>query len=140
MIIMVTLVGITGCSPNELIHPPGSTSPPVTVGRLKDSRLVYIRSDLTWRFIGNQLVIENKNKPIPLDLVEELVGKPLTLKRIEASWTLDSTSDMIRLSDVKLDGEALPENLNISIQPAGHVRVDLGSRQYNLFPGQAMDP
>ena len=137
---MVTLVGITGCSPNELIHPPGSTSPPVTVGRLKDSRLVYIRSDLTWRFIGNQLVIENKNKPIPLDLVEELVGKPLTLKRIEASWTLDSTSDMIRLSDVKLDGEALPGNLNISIQPAGHVRVDLGRRQYNLFPGKAMDP
>ncbi len=137
---MVALVGVIGCSFNELIHPPGSTSTPVTVERLKDSRLVYIRSDLAWNFIGNRLVIENGNQPIPLDLVEELVGKPLTLKRIEASWTLDGTSDMIRLSDVKLDGEALPENLSISIRPAGHVRVDLGSRQYNLFPGKAMDP
>ncbi|MDG2185992.1 MAG: hypothetical protein P8K79_09960 [Mariniblastus sp.] len=137
---MVALVGVAGCFPNELIHPPGSTSTPVTVGRLKDSRLVYIRSDLTWNFIGNRLVIENGNQPIPPDLVEELVGKPLTLKRIEASWTLDGTSDMIRLSDVKLDGEALPANLNISIRPAGHVRVDLGSRQYNLFPGKALDP
>jgi hypothetical protein len=140
MIIMVALVGVIGCSFNELIRPPGSTSTPVTVERLKDSRLVYIRSDLAWNFIGNRLVIENGNQPIPLDLVEELVGKPLTLKRIEASWTLDGTSDMIRLSDVKLDGEALPANLSISIRPAGHVRVDLGSRQYNLFPGKAMDP
>ena len=137
---MVTLVGITGCSFNELVRPPGSTSTPVTVERLKDSRLVYIRSDLTWRFIGTGLVIENKDESIPVDLVQELIGEPATLKRIEADWTLHAASDTIRLSDVRLDGEKIDQILSISIQPAGHVRVDLGSRQYNLFPGKAMDP
>jgi len=137
---MVALIGVTGCSPSELIHPPGSTSTPVTVERLNDSRLVHIRSDLTWRFVGNGLVIENNDESIPVDLVEELIGEPVTLKRIEADWTLNAASDTVRLSDVRLDGEKIDQVLSISIQPAGHVRVNLGSRQYNVFPGQAMDP
>jgi hypothetical protein len=111
---------------------PGGDSP-VTTQRLTGTRLTDIREDLSWTFSDTVVVIENKDQPIPADLVQELLGNRSTPTRIEGTWQLDEQAGVLHLSDVKADGENIDTELAIPIKPAGHVRVDLGSRQYNLL-------
>ena len=139
LVILLLWTGMVGCSLGERFAPPVGTTTPVTTARLKDARLQFIRSDLNWRFPGQQLLIENGGEPLPPDLVEELTGQKATLQQMEATWALNPTADRLQLSDVRLDGEKLDRELTISIEAAGHVRVNLGSRQYNLFPGEAQN-
>ena len=118
--------------------PPGGDSP-VTTQRLTGTRLTDIREDLSWTFSDTVVVIENKDQPIPSDLVEELLGNRSTPTRIEGTWQLDEQAGMLHLSNVKVDGEDIDTELAIPIKPAGHVRVDLGSRQYNLLRSRPED-
>jgi len=118
----------TGCQ-----HAPttGGDSP-VTTQRLTGSRLTDIRENLSWTFSDNTVVIENKDQAIPPDVVQELLGDRPLATRIQATWRLDEKAGMLRLSNAKADGDDSATDINIRINPAGHVRVNLGSRQYNL--------
>ena len=118
---------------------PGGDSP-VTTQRLTGTRLTDIREDLSWTFSDTVVVIENKDQPIPSDLVEELLGNRSTPTRIEGTWQLDEQAGMLHLSNVTADGENIDAELAIPIKAAGHVRVDLGSRQYSLFRSRPKDP
>lgn len=133
---LVFCVFIVGCRDTP---PPGGDSP-VTTQRLTGARLTDIREDLSWTFTDTVVVIENKDQPIPSDLVEALLGGHSTRTRIEASWQLNEKAGLLRLSSMKADGVKIDQETTIPIKPAGHVRVNLGSRQYNLFPGGAKEP
>ncbi len=105
---------------------------PVTTQNLTSTRLTDIRGNLSWSFNDTAVVIENNDQALPSDLVQELLGNFSTATRIEATWRLDEKADMLRLSNAKADGDDIATDLNIPINPAGHVRINLGSRQYNL--------
>jgi hypothetical protein len=59
---------------------------------------------------------------------------------IEASWYLDEDAKTLCLSDVKTDQASIDKEATIPIAPAGRVRVNLGSRQHNMFPDRAKAP
>lgn len=105
---------------------------PVTTQRLTGSHLTDIRENLSWTFSDTTLVIENKDQAIPSDVVQELLGDRSLATRIQATWRLDEKTGMLRLSNAKADGDDIATDINIHINPAGHVRINLGSRQYNL--------
>ncbi|TRZ42622.1 hypothetical protein D4S03_12300 [bacterium] len=128
-------VFLVGC----VVTPPECDSP-VTPQRLTSARLTDIREDLSWSFTDTVVVIQNKDQPIPSDLIETLLGDKTTRTRIEASWQLDEKAGLLRLSSMKVDGEKIDRESVLPIKPAGHVRVNLGTRQYNLFPGGAKGP
>jgi hypothetical protein len=113
---------------------------PVTTERLTNTRLSDIRQELTWKFDDTTVVIENRGQPIPPDLVQELLGDGSVPKRVEAAWLYDEKSGVLRLSDATADGHKIARELVIPIKPAGQVRVNLGSRQYNLFRVKTNDP
>jgi hypothetical protein len=112
----------------------------VTTQRLTGSRLTDIRQDLSWTFDDTTVVIENKGQAIPSDLIQELLGTRSAPNRIEAEWRYDEHTGMLRLSDAKADGEEIATELVIPVKPAGHVRVNLGGRQYNLFRMKTKNP
>lgn len=118
---------------------PGGDSP-VTTQRLTGSRLTDIRQDLSWTFDDTTVVIENNGQTLPSDLVHELLGSGSAPHRIEAAWRYNEHTGMLRLSDAKADGEEIATELVIPVKPAGHVRVNLGGRQYNLFRMKTKDP
>jgi hypothetical protein len=132
-------VFFVGC---EDTPPPPQTGgdTPMTTQRLTATRLADIREGLSWSFADSVVVIENRGQPIPSDLVEDLLGGQSTCKRIEATWQLNEKSGLLRLSSMKVDGEKIDTEATISIKPAGHIRVNLGSRQYNVFSGEAKGP
>ncbi|MBW1641517.1 MAG: hypothetical protein JRJ76_01635 [Deltaproteobacteria bacterium] len=113
---------------------------PVTTQRLTTARLTDIREGLSWTFADSVVVIENKGQLIPSDLVQTLLGGQSTCKCIEATWQLSEKSGLLRLSSMKVDGEKTDTEATISIKPAGHVRVNLGIRQYNVFPNEVKEP
>ena len=122
------------------VPPITGSDAPVTTERLRGSRLVGILQDLSWTFDDTNVVIENKDKTLPLDLVEELLGGGTAPKRVEAAWKYDDKSAVLRLSDATADGHKIAKELNIPIKPAGQVRVNLGRRQYNVFRVKTNDP
>jgi len=129
--IVACLALLIGC---QRAPSPGGDSP-VTTQRLAGGRLTDIRDELSWTFRDTGVVIENNGQPLPSDLIRELLGDQSAPKRIEATWRFDEKVNMLHLSNAKADGENITTELSISIEPAGHVRFNLGNRQYNLFRG-----
>ena len=112
----------------------------MTVERLSGARLNAISGDLAWTFDESVVVIENNDQPIPPDVADVLVREGATPVRVEADWQLDETAGVLHLSSLKADGETIDVELAIPIAPAGHVRVNLGGRQYNVFRNATKDP
>lgn len=105
----------------------------VTTERLSGSRLVDINKNLSWTFDASTVVIENRDRPLPQDLLKELVADGTTPKRVEATWKYDEKLGVLRLSKTMADGNKIDKDSVFPIKPAGQVRVNLGNRQYNLF-------
>ena len=136
--IVATCALLFGCQPPTT--PPLGGNSPVTIQRLSGARLTDIREPLSWRFNNSVVIIEYEGQPIPSDVVEALLGERPAAVRIEASWRLDEEAGTLLLSDVKADEESIEKEVNVTISPAGHIRVNLGSRQYNVFRDSANDP
>lgn len=124
--VAVALAGVVGCRPATT-----GGDIPVTDDRLRDCRLVGLQRDVSWTFVGGDLVIDNGGRPIPEDVVGEVLGPRPAPSVIEARWKLDAPAGVLRLSDVKVDGEAFTGTPCVPIRPAGQVRITLGRRQYN---------
>ncbi len=139
-IVFATCACVVGCRQSQLPAIPTGGDSPVTAQRLTGTRLTDIREPLSWRFKGSTVLLDYAGQPIPSELVEALLGDRLTPVRIEASWHLDEEAGTLHLSDVKADEASIDKEVTISIGPAGHVRVNLGSRQYNMFRDSAEDP
>ena len=107
----------------------------MTTQRLSGARLNDIREPLSWTFNDSIVVIENGDQPIPADVVEALLADRSTPVRIEATWHLDEKAGTLHLSEIMADEERCDKEVAIPIRPAGHVRMNLGTRQYNVFRG-----
>lgn len=106
---------------------------PVTTERLAGRHLVDIHRELSWTFSDTAVVIQNQGEPIPPDLTQELLGDWPTAQRIEATWRFDKNTNTLRLTDAKADGKDIGAEIIVPIQPAGQIRFNLGTRQYNVF-------
>ncbi|MCL4205613.1 MAG: hypothetical protein KJ000_24290 [Pirellulaceae bacterium] len=113
---------------------------PVTATRLTGTRLTDIHRPVSWSFSDRRVTIDNQGQPIPADVVEGVLGDTRTCWRIEADWQLLEQAGVLQLSQCTADGESIAGHLTVPIRPAGHVRVNLGDRQYNMFRGQAATP
>ncbi len=132
VIVLWVLTGfafLVGC---QRAPAPGGDSP-VTTQKLTGSRLTDLREDLSWTFDDTTVVIENNTQPIQSDVVQELLGNHAAPRRIEAAWRYDRNTGMLRLRNATADGEEIATEMVIPVKSAGHVRVNLGGRQYNLF-------
>jgi len=125
MAFCVCLIGCRG-------KPSTGGDSPVTAARLTGTRLVDIRDNVSWDFDGEFVVIENKGQPLPPEVLATVVAGASTCQRVQAAWQLDQTNGMLLLSNILVDGKAVDQKTAISIKPAGHVRVNLGTRQYNM--------
>ena len=112
----------------------------MTSQRLAHARLTDIREPLSWTFNDSIVVIDNGDQAIPSDMVEALLGDGSKPRRIEATWRLDEKVGVLHLSELKADEERIDREAAIPIRPAGHIRVNLGTRQYNVSRGSAKDP
>ena len=113
---------------------------PVTAARLTAMRLTDIRRNVSWTFSDHFVTIENQGQPIPVDVVKLVLGDTRTCTRIEADWQLLEQAGVLQLSQCRADGESIAGDIAVPIRPAGHVRVNLGERQYNMFRGEGMSP
>lgn len=113
---------------------------PVTHERLVGAVLIDIREPLSWSFTDATVLIEYGGEPIPSDVTEALLGDGVRPTHIEASWRLDEANGTVRLTSVTSRTESIDKEVAIPISPAGHVRLNLGSRQYNLFHQRANQP
>jgi hypothetical protein len=95
---------------------------------------------VSWEFSDRIVTIENQGQPIPVDVVESVLGNPRTCTRIEADWQLLEQAGVLQLSQRTADGERIAGHIDVPIRPAGHVRVNLGERQYNMFRGERTAP
>jgi hypothetical protein len=112
----------------------------VTTQRLSGTRLTDIRGDLSWTFDESVVVIDNNDQPIPSDVAAVLVREGAAPARVEADWRLDEAAGVLHLSNAQADGEKTDVDAAIPIAPAGHVRVNLGDRQYNMFRNATAAP
>ncbi len=137
-IISVSCATLVGCLQTSPLATGGDT--PVTTVRLAGSRLTDIGEPLSWSFTDSTVIIGCDGKPIPSDVVTALLGDGSTPAHIEASWRLDEATGTLRLIVVKSDQTNMDKEVAVPIAPAGHVRLNLGSRQYNLSRERANLP
>ncbi len=134
--VVAAIVFLVGCQ-----HAPttgGDIS--VTTERLAGCRLTDIHNDLSWTFSDTDVVVENKDQPIPSDLVQELLGNQLTPTIIKANWRLDEKAGILHLFNTKANSETIDGELRILAKPAGQVRANIGNRQYNVFRNSIKGP
>ena len=135
--VVACLVLLVGC---QRATSPGGDSP-ITTQRLAGSRLTDIRDELSWTFRDTGVVIENNGQPLPSDLIRELLGSQSAPKRIEATWRFDEKVNILRLSNVKADGENISTELPLSPRLLDELRGCW--KQYKpaslLFPGNSAD-
>ena len=108
----------------------------MTKQRLTATRLTDINRDVSWRFSESVVKVENDRQPLPSDVVATLLGGASTCSRIEATWQLNEKSGTLQLSQMKVDDNDIVREVTVPITPAGHVRVNLAGRQYNMFAGE----
>ena len=143
------VTGTAGCNRED--DPPlpfevGGDSP-VTAERLAGARLEAIgRGDATvWEFGPERVVITAGRGPLPADLAALPPARAgggaaadAAPDRVDAAWRLDAVAGVLVLSDFRPPAGAESGGdageRRVPIEPAGHVRVNLGERQYNLFP------
>lgn len=100
--------------------------------KLIGSTLSAIRNrDVQWCFTDSEVEISNNGALLPYEYRQELT-KGRNHRRLEASWTITDDGRTLRLSDVRLDGEQLEQDILLPISPAGNIRVNIGEHQYNL--------
>ncbi len=105
--------------------------------RLKAARLEPIIRDAKWfwSFSSERFILDAGKELLPSDLQIALLGADLNASRIEGKWNLVDDIRKLVLSDIQVDGKGKSDGeVILAIEPAGPVRVNLGSYQYNIIP------
>lgn len=120
---------LAGCQPT----PTTGGDSPLTPSRLRGSTATYIGNrDLTWSFADTTVQFTHQDKVIPGEFASEIVGEESPPKIISASWELTDGNRKLHLFNITIDEEPSDLEASLPIAPAGHVRINLGSYQYNL--------
>ncbi|MEM7473597.1 MAG: hypothetical protein AAF483_01255 [Planctomycetota bacterium] len=119
-------------SPSDTI----GQSLPINSQRLTGNTLTEIgrTTNLRWKFDDSTVEISFQNGPIPTAVVEDLLGPGTKASTISASWELQEKNQTLHLENFLVDGEPVDHETNLDIKPAGPIRIDLGSQQYNTYP------
>ncbi len=96
------------------------------IGNAKSARLACVFGEST-------VEITYKDGPIPPDIVMDILGNDQIPQKITASWTMIDRDTKLRLFDIRIDDEYTDHECTLPIAAAGLLRVNWGSRQYNLF-------
>ena len=130
-ICVLVCIYLAGCGGQQTLTTGGDS--PITSNRMMGTRLIDINEAVSWKFESSVVVIENDGGPIPTDVVNAVLPNEMTCHRIEAEWQLDEPAGLLVLSRISVDGASVDQEATIRIKPAGHVRVNLDARQYNMF-------
>ena len=125
---IICLLIVSGCAR----VPPVGHDEPVTVERLVGKRLTDINNDVSWEFDESSVTIENEGRPLPDYLVEELLGSETKCSSFTADWQFDESTGVLTLTEIETDDQPFDGEVKLDIRPAGPIRVNLGTRQYNV--------
>jgi hypothetical protein len=110
----------------------GCNSPSTKPVTLTGARLESIRDErVTWKFGESGFEVEHEGRPIPADVAESILGPGVKASAVKGKWRVEGNT--LVLSDMTADGQQVEREAPLSLQMAGNVRVNLGSRQYNVF-------
>jgi hypothetical protein len=105
--------------------------------RLKEARLDPVVRDAKWfwSFSNERFVLDAGKELLPSDLQIALLGHDLKASRVEGKWNLEDDNRKLAFFDMQVDGKEKPGwDAKLAIGPAGPIRVNLGSYQYNIIP------
>jgi hypothetical protein len=132
-------VGIVGCGRMQTTEPPKKVlvggDRPVSAVRLTDSVLLSIQEPVVeWRFTDDGFVVHAGKSPLPSDLADVLFGPGATVDMVEGKWAHDIGNGTLLLTEIRSGDKKGVEKATLPVAPAGAVRANLGTRQYNLIP------
>jgi hypothetical protein len=110
------------------------TDDPIPTARLRGARLSDIRSSTTWDFTPTRFTLANQGNPLPVSIAAAVLGSDTKATRIVGDWRLDEPAGVLILWNMERDGQKVDTTASVAIRPAGAVRANLGTDQYNIFP------
>lgn len=137
-IALVAVGGVAGCAPAPKATKlrVGGIDSPVTTERLTGATLVSVNEGpvVQWTFTQTGFDVHAGEKELPAEIVETLRGTGVAGEQIEGTWRFDADKSELVLTR-RIEG-AEPNEFHVAlpISGAGHVRVNLGSLQYNVLP------
>jgi hypothetical protein len=103
--------------------------------RFKACRLDPIVRDAKWYFSLKQerFVLECGNERLPAELQKAFLDSDDKACRVEGNWQLVDGNQKLMFSHLVVDGKPRGGEVTFPIEPAGLMRVNLGSHQYNVI-------
>ncbi len=113
----------------------GGSSMPVDVERLTGSSLTYIGGSpsIVWEFTSDSFTLTIEGEPPPNELFEALLGPGRTASRMTGGWHFAPDTKGLMFTQINAGDESGVDEVRLSIEPAGLVRVNLGALQYNIL-------
>jgi hypothetical protein len=104
--------------------------------RFKVCRLDPIVRDAKWYFSlkDDQFVLECGGDKLPAELQKAFLEPDEKASRIEGKWQLVDGNNKMVFSNILVDGKQRAGDVSFRIEPAGLIRVNIGSHQYNVMP------
>jgi hypothetical protein len=93
----------------------------------------------TWEFTADRFTIaQDGTKPIPRELIADIVPGATGATRIEGTWRLEYEGATLVLEDMRVTGAAYTGKTRAAMSPyrTPVVRFDIGDYQYVLGPGR----
>jgi hypothetical protein len=117
----------------ETFPPPGGGAA-VTTGRLQGALLDSIRDrEAAWAFSKDRFLLKLGDDLRPRALAEKLMGDGAKARRIEGQWRLEPSMGRLVLSDIQSDDQRGRPSVTLAIGPAGLLRVNIDTMQFNVF-------
>jgi hypothetical protein len=88
--------------------------------------------DFAWSFTATNLVIQSRSGPIPTDLLQELAAGKTEVKRIEATWKIE-TGELV-ITEIKLDGVLTTTLSRLPVARTAPTVIRIGRHQYVFVP------
>ncbi len=140
-VLLGILVTFSGCRkgpmptgpkvPDEMILIGGDV--PLSDWRLQGAQLQAIRSGTTWDLTNARFTLANRDGPLPADIAASVLGPGTTANRVVGDWRFDGQAGVMILSNMESDGRKVDATVSLPIHPAGAVRADFGTEQYNIM-------
>ncbi len=142
IVALASVLVFFGCDANSQTNlfsslPTTGGDTPIDASRLRGwtfKELGHIdHARLAWSFDESTCEITFKDGVIPAPIVMDILGDSSTPSKIVASWELIQKNTQLRLFDIEVDEAKSNRETTLPISPAGKVRVNIGSQQFNMI-------
>lgn len=140
--LILVLTVLYGCTDQRSIEslpvesgtPDGTGLHTVDVNWLRNETFLRVGSkNLTWRFEDTSVEVSDDGRPLPEEIVNEILERPSpSTTTISASWELVEKDRKLRLFNMKVDGADSSQETELPIEGAGEAHVMLGTHQYRI--------